>query len=434
MTNDQSHESIFPKESNGYQYCNVSGSHFAIKGYETVLFLASDACVDSSVRCFRNQSLFLYPNQSCQGLPLTYQLQKTDTKYDGHAQGIETGNFVDIQKGITETTWLAILPGKLVTPSVSSWIECVQSSSYVFTGMLDILLLVYIIKLRRRSFNMFYIVSQAIWTIYNIFFVWFLFTVTDSDEEYMITYHCLMTLFNIATLCSAVQTTMLFFRFQGEKLTVFMKSGIVFVLLGLHIGLAGSNYFLYCLLPNRPYCINYDILKIWRAYAQNWILAFFIWNTIPPLLMVGSLVSSVHNEYQTLSVLRLIFKQDYWFNLYIVIQILLITAYYTMAALTSYTNILGSDLYFGTLKSYQNFAISSHSVIVVLLLERVMVLVRRHKGEEKANEMIDDNVSTSVNINDYFGTVDVNTHGETVASSSNTSANPWSFEQSISNK
>ncbi|KAI8891871.1 hypothetical protein BC833DRAFT_613123 [Globomyces pollinis-pini] len=153
----------------------------------------------------------------------------------------------------------------------------------------DVIILAYAIyrfrKMKKRVL-LIPVVTCFVWLLSNSFSGYFALTIApDVDTQYLLL-EVVLSLQNGATLLTVAQTTMTILSLSRPSPTKVFKYCVWFIVIGLHVSFAGSNYFGICWNPAVKNCIPYDNYLLWIRCMPFWFLFVFLYDIIPPSLIV----------------------------------------------------------------------------------------------------------------------------------------------------
>lgn len=125
-----------------------------------------------------------------------------------------------------------------------------------------------------------------------------------------------------------------------------------------------------------------SIIFKWKTFLVYWTIFMFVWNLIPmnyALFQIANRKKSI-GLYKSVEMLWGIDKHIFSINL---AQILVITFFFVLRIIQSYTSILGNDRSHMAASSILDFFVSFHCILLYLMTIRVKKLLIRLLGRSK---------------------------------------------------
>ncbi|KAI8891686.1 hypothetical protein BC833DRAFT_662897 [Globomyces pollinis-pini] len=363
---DNDFDYALSKYASGGTYCVLQADEFGlVNGYDAVYILNDNTCYDK-YRCSVTGKITIYNQTNCQGeivsVALTKELSKISIGIDTSIAGrVATGTPNQIQ-----VSWLTFMPTYLAGPWHDSHWDRFQHACIYTTILGDIVILAYAIyrfrKIKKRVLLV-PVTTCFVWLLSNSFSGYFALTIApDIDTQYNLL-EVVLSLQNVATLLTVAQTTMTIVTLT--KASKVFKFCIWFIVIGLHLSLAGSNYFGICWNPAVKNCIPYDTYLLWIRCMPFWYLFVFLYDILPPILIVYQ-ISRV--DKRTLWELVIL---DLKFTFGLIAQVLICVFYFTINYIQSSTDLLGSDAGFASVITLSSTLITFHSQMNMFTLSRL---------------------------------------------------------------
>jgi hypothetical protein len=188
----------------------------------------------------------------------------------------------------------------------------------------------------------------------------------------------MMILQNIATVCTAIYSTLFFNTVLKNDVPPSLKLVPTVLLPIFHLLLAGSQYVnIYQLFPYVTNPLIRFIKKQWEPLLPYWIMVMFIWNILP---LTGFLwkVVSVFGTTTFFGLFGKVYQSDWKIIALIALQISTIISYYICISLRTYTSVLGSDRVFLSLYAWEAMFLTFHAVINCFLTDRVVNMLKNN--------------------------------------------------------
>ncbi|KAI8908068.1 hypothetical protein EDD86DRAFT_255264 [Gorgonomyces haynaldii] len=393
----------FPRQSNGHMYCSlnattrlepspIDGNLF---GWARIYYLAqsskgSGVCIDDSVKCFDNGTLFVYPDLQCQGVPTAVQLSDAIQPFENDILGSVTGQMITPTTGDTHVFWIAMQPSWYYTsnPSSGFW-QGLQLFNYVVGLLCFLFVLVWAILgvIHRRTATGFLLILLATLSTISICFSYIKSYIVIEDgrianriytaAEYTSSLASLTSLMYTATFVCIMNELK-----KGHQILVYVS---VFV---IHIVLDGSTYFnfLWNMIDDESIAngfFNHTNLTNWGSLFKYYVLFDQLWNTLPGPMIFYKIAINRTNDLRR--ALVFIYKQDKLFYHVLLLRVFVIAMTYVVNYVADSTTWVRSDANTWSLMSLHRVIDSFLLLSQVYMLESVRRCMARPSTLELTN-------------------------------------------------
>ncbi|KAI8904655.1 hypothetical protein EDD86DRAFT_271718 [Gorgonomyces haynaldii] len=375
----------FTKESNGHLYCSlnattrlepspIDGNLF---GWARIYYLAqsskgSGVCIDDSVKCFDNGTLFVYPDLQCQGVPTAVQLSDAIQPFEDDILGSVTGQMITPTTGKTKYFWTTVQP---------PWNYCANLSNGIWQQLevaeIIISLLSYLIVLswsahgyfKRRTLAGGLLLARCLCSIIVIsLYTYYTYHVMGEMEsnviygivEYASAIGSLLSLFYTATFLIVLNTIKRPYNYM-----------LYLLLFAIHIALYGEMYFHFTwnLVANGDMSFNIVSIKFlvqWKKLTKYYKMFVYVWETAPAPLMYYRLAYNRTQSFR--KAIAMMHHNDKLFFPIVFIRLVAIGLVYLVQFLLDTTAFLKSD------PNLFSFETTIHLLNSGLLLTQVYML------------------------------------------------------------
>ncbi|KAI8897340.1 hypothetical protein BC833DRAFT_594249 [Globomyces pollinis-pini] len=358
----------------GGSYCILqqSGSNL-VNGYRAVYILNDNNCYDQ-YQCYTDGTVRVFAESNCQGEYLNISLSREPLSLViGMNQNI-TGRFLKGNKQKIQISWITYMPTYMAIPSRDKlWDKlqfvCIYTS--IFGDFVILFYPIYLYFKLRKCFLLLTTTNCFVWLLVNSISGYYALAVLPDNTTQYYVIEVMFLLQNIATLLTVTQTTLSTFKVMMPRPSASFKYLTWISILVLHFVLAGSYYFGYCWNPAGKHFIPYESYLTWLRFMPFWYLFVFLYDILPPILIVCQLIPIYKLSF------RVTFSIDLIFTWSIITQIIICIFFFTINYVSSNMDILGDDLSFASVKTLSCTLVTIHSQLHMFILSRLRIVLKK---------------------------------------------------------
>ncbi|KAI8911169.1 hypothetical protein EDD86DRAFT_275218, partial [Gorgonomyces haynaldii] len=365
-----------PVAAIGGTYCAITSANYNNKtnlyGMDKAYYRNHGVCITpDSVICFSNGTLAVYPSPNCGGTPNIYDLTSPKTFNDPAMKSV-SGEMVTVKDGFTQFSWTILLPSSVYYPTFRYFSDYMLTFFYASAIVAVLGTLVYYIRL--------YILSKKLFMLAFVFcqLCWAIFAVTRVFTQvgyYNANSNGTLFLFGMtgSLLTVLLNTSMLFLFLEVTPMVAYIVYTVIAL---LHYAMTWNNYIRYgSLLLFTP-----ELVFVTQTTNTTWLLFMFFADCIPPIYVMWRISGVTWSELSLAKVWEIVLKTDRVFLTALSLQVLNSILYVIQDRIRNFSEILGHDRIWLAFISVDTAIQAYHSVLNVLLIERMKKTLQRPKN------------------------------------------------------
>jgi hypothetical protein len=366
-----------PIDSTSSNYCQLTPTvNETIAGYKQIYYKADNSCIRSDdyqlkygIRCSAQGELKLFRQLDCSGdLLETFQISSKSGQYNSTILGSFAGE-LKLPTGSQMTySWVLSIPSREIQPRLNEVCDVVQLCLYGVAVLSFLWVLFHQFKMYRKKqtrYLLSLLVSQMLWILWLISRITVTFITFDNILDGI-----MFTLRNLASYSTVLISLSFLLKFwnSGLKTRIFAYT----ILFLIHMGLTGLNYTRFFRNIVKFPTIVFDLQ---RELSPWWIVFMFVWDCIPPIIVLLSLLRITTEKFGKR--VYLLIQGDPYFCIGVLLQILNMGIYLFVDRVKETTEWLGSDRVSLSMNGFISCVLSIHAVLNYVLIERMSNFIKR---------------------------------------------------------